>query len=172
MITPITGRIRTASAHATLRPAERSWRRKRSTRVRTQMRSNGMTIRTTSSMGFLCVVRRARGTKRCWSREGSDLRVLPPRGQAFPDVVRDIVVRRDHADRQAEMLEAMREIVVDPARQVSRLRADDDLVELVSADGVVDGVEGIGPGVEALDLLVRRVSHQPRRLLLRPIGMI
>src|SRR5689334_5920412 len=70
-------------------------------------------------------------------------------GQVVLDVVgnRLVVRRRDHAHGQAEVLDPVRQVVVDPAGEVLGHGADDDLVEAARVDGGVDGVERIVPAV-------------------------
>jgi hypothetical protein len=70
------------------------------------------------------------------------------------------------------VLEAIGQIVMDPAREVVVRGADDELVELALVDCAVDGVERVAAGFEAGDVLLRRAPEQARGLLVGPIGMV
>jgi hypothetical protein len=83
--------------------------------------------------------------------------------QVVLDVVGDrlVVRRRDDADGQAEVLDPVHEVVMDPAREVLGHGADDDLVDAARIHLAVDGVECVVAAVEDGDVGARGLREHP-----------
>src|SRR4051812_2595323 len=70
------------------------------------------------------------------------------------------VLRGDRGDRQAQPVELVGQIELEPARDARRQRGDDDLVEALHVDGVLDRVERVRVADHGLDVAAGGLVEQ------------